>query len=124
VTSQRSERTHADTEDEDERRDWWFELDDHGVTALDAGRAVAHAYVHEDGDRVQLILWMDERLPGEIGIGLTRRVFALPPLRPHRPVAVSLPHREVEVLTELRNRLIGAVTHAAGSTCLVVGRVR
>jgi hypothetical protein len=124
VTTLRSDRPDPDREGQDERHAWWLELDDDGVTAREASRLLAHADVREDGDRVQLMFWLDDGLSGEVGIGLTRQVFALPALRPHRPVAVSVPHEEVDVLTELRKHLVGAITHVAGSTCLVVGRVR
>jgi len=124
VTTEQRDLTPSRTEVRDEHHTWWMELDGDGLTAVDSGGALAHVDVREDDDRVHLVFWLDDRLPGTVGTELTRRLFEHPALRHQRPVAASLPHRGVDVLTELRRHLAGATTHVAGATCLVVGRVR
>ena len=104
--------------------DWWLEQDDHGVTARDSHRAVAHVEVQDRGAVVGLVFWVDERLPRELRTRLTRTAFEHPALRSERPVSVAVPQRESEVLTEVRQHLANASSHVAGTTCLLEGRVR
>jgi hypothetical protein len=104
--------------------DWWLDEDAHGVTARDRSGPVARVEVAEDGAGVQLVFWADERLPRQLRADLTRLAFRHPALRTSRPVSVALPHREVDVLDEVRAHVTGARTHVAGATCLLDGRVR
>src|SRR5918995_1623691 len=98
---------------------WWLEQDDHGVTACSGRGPVAHAEVSEDGGRVQLTFWVDERLPRDLRTRLARTVFGHPALQHERPVSAALPHRETDVLVELRSHVADATTHVAGATCLL-----
>jgi hypothetical protein len=103
--------------------DWWLERDEHGVTARSGRRPVAHCEVSEDDVRVRLDFWVDERLPRELRTRLTTMAFEHPAVRHHRPVSAAIPHRETEVLLELRSHLDDASTRVAGATCLLEGRV-
>jgi hypothetical protein len=105
-------------------RHWWLERDDRGVTARSGRVPVAHVEVQVRGPRVDLLFWVDERLPRELHTRLTRSAFEHPAVRPHRPVTVALPHRETDVLLEARSHLADASTRVAGATCLLEGRVR
>lgn len=104
--------------------DWWLDEDEHGVTARREHGAVAHVEVADEGATVQLVFWLDEGLPRQLGTALARAVFERPALRPRRPVAVALPHRETDLLQEVQAHVAEARTHVAGTTCLVDGRVR
>jgi hypothetical protein len=101
-----------------------LESDDHGVTARSGRLPVAHVEVREHGPRVDLVFWVDERLPGELRTRLTRSAFEHPALRTDRAVTVALPHRETDVLLEARTHLADSSTRVAGATCLLDGRVR
>lgn len=117
--------THVPTEPADGASGWRLEEDARGVTARDRrGSPVAHVDIIEEGERVDLVFWFDERLPGPVTTGLAREAFAHPALRPHRPVAAALPQHQADALGELRAHLAGVTTHVAGTTCLVVGQVR
>jgi hypothetical protein len=112
------------TERPGEPRGWWLENDDAGVTARSQANQVAQVDVQDRGDRVDLAFWFDERVPSGMATDLAREVFQHPALQPHRPVAVALPQRHAELLGELRAHLVDSTTHVAGTTCLVVGRLR
>jgi hypothetical protein len=104
-------------------RDWWLERDEHGVTARDRSGPIAHVEVREDGDRVQLDFSTEERLPHGLHARLTSLAFEHPSLRPQRLVSAAFPVREADILIEIRSHLAGASTRAAGTTCLLDGRV-
>jgi hypothetical protein len=103
--------------------DWALERDDHGVTARIGDRPVAHVEVRDADARVRLEFWMDERLPHELRTDLTRTVFDHPALRPCRPVSVAWPHRQTDVLQEVRRHVPDARIHVAGATCLLDGHI-
>jgi hypothetical protein len=105
-------------------RTWSVERDDDGVTARDGRGSVARAEIRDDASRVDLVFWVDERLPRELRRKLARTAFEHPALRPDRPVAVALPPRETDVLREVRSHLAEQSTRVAGATVLVEGRMR
>jgi hypothetical protein len=109
--------------DRDRDWDWWLERDEHGVTACSGRGAIAHAEVREDDDRVRLDFSIDERLPHELHRSLTSMVFEHPALHPRRLVSAAFPHRETDVLLEVRSHVVAISTRVAGTTCLLDGRV-
>jgi hypothetical protein len=124
MTDEQPARTSVRTPVDAPGGQWWLEREDHGVTARSGRRPVAHVEVREVGPRVDLVFWVDERLPRELHTRLTRSAFEHPAVRPHRPVTVALPQREVDVLLEARTHVADAATRVAGATCLLEGRVR
>jgi hypothetical protein len=103
--------TAGPTAEEPRVQDWWLEQDEHGVTACNGRRPIAHVEVHEDDDRVQLYT------------RLTSMAFEHPSLGPQRWVSAAFPHRETDVLLEMRSHVAVTSTRVAGTTCLLDGRV-
>jgi hypothetical protein len=83
--------TAGPTAEEPRVQDWWLEQDEHGVTACNGRRPIAHVEVHEDDDRVRLDFSIDERLPSELYTRLTSMAFEHPSLRPQRWVSAAFP---------------------------------
>src|SRR4051812_20014628 len=106
------------------RDQWCVERDASGVTARSGRVPVAHVEVREHGPRVDLVFWVDGRLPRELHTRLTSSAFAPPAVRSHRPVTVALPPRQTDLLLEARTHVAEATTRVAGATCLLEGRVR
>ncbi|MCW2576065.1 MAG: hypothetical protein JWR66_2095 [Modestobacter sp.] len=79
--------------------------------------------MHEDDDRVRLDFSIDERLPSELYTRLTSMAFEHPSLGPQRWVSAAFPHRETDVLLEMRSHVAVTSTRVAGTTCLLDGRV-
>ena len=94
------------------------------VTAVTAAGTVGEAHVCVRDERVVVELWADEPgLPAELSEALVTQAFALPAVRPHRPVLVCVPQRDGEVLAQARRHVEDARSRAAGVTCLIEGRV-
>jgi len=115
--------TSGPTDERPRERDWWLERDEHGVTAHGPRGPMAHVEVREDGDRVRLDFSVEERLPHDLHARLTSLAFEHPSLRPQRLVSAAFPLREADILIEVRAHVAGASTRAAGTTCLLDGRV-
>jgi hypothetical protein len=85
---------------------------------------VAEAHVSEPDERVVVELWSGSPdLPPELTADLVARAFALPAIRPRRPVLVCLPRRDAALLEAAHRYVRAAWTRAAGTTCLIEGRI-
>jgi hypothetical protein len=104
----------------------WWELvtSSTGITALTTDGAVGGTHVSERGEQVVLELWTEvPDLPPELPAHLVGQTFALPVVRPLRPVLVCLPRRDGGLLEQALCHVRGARTRAAGGTCLIEGFV-
>jgi hypothetical protein len=104
----------------------WWELvaSPTGVTARTADGAAGETHVSERGEQVVLELWTDvPDLPPELPAHLVGQTFALPVVRPRRPVLVCLPRRDGGLLEQALRHVRAARTRAAGGTCLIEGFV-
>jgi hypothetical protein len=104
---------------------WWQLLsDDTSVTAVTAAGTVAEARVSEPDERVVIELWAGTGdLAPEAAAALVARAFALPAVRPRRPVLVCVPRRDVAVLAQAHRHVRDDWTRAAGATSLIEGLV-
>lgn len=93
------------------------------TVATTASGTVAGATIEDAGDRVVVAFWTSPALPHELRAQLVETTFAHPAIRGQRPVLLSIPVNDSEVLVEARHHLDGARSRVAGSTCLVEGRV-
>jgi hypothetical protein len=103
---------------------WVMRSDEHTVTAVTTTGTVAEARVSESDDRVVVELWVrDGLLPADLVAAFVGRVFGLPAVRPHRPALVCLPRRDAALLAQVQSFVRSAWTRAAGTTCLIEGRI-
>jgi hypothetical protein len=103
---------------------WVMRSDEHTVTAVTTTGTVAEARVSEPDERMVVELWVrDGMLPPDLVAAFVGRVFALPAARPQRPVLVCLPRRDAALLAQTQSYVRSAWTRAAGSTCLIEGRI-
>jgi hypothetical protein len=103
---------------------WHLLSDDTSVSAVTAGGTVAEARVSESDERVVIELWAGVGdLAPEVAVEFVARAFALPAVRPQRPVLVCVPRRDVAVLTQAHRHVRDGWTRAAGSTALIEGLV-
>lgn len=105
-------------------RPWNLRTDATSVTATTTAGTVAEAHVSERADLVVVEFWADPvDLPSTLGARLVDEAFALPAVRPDRPVLVCVSRRDGAVLEEARRHVADAHARAAGVTCLIEGRV-
>jgi hypothetical protein len=105
-------------------RHWELLVEPSGVTVVMSEAAVAEAHVREPDGEVVVEFWVDgPDLPDPLSAQLVAQTFAHPAVRAHRPILVCVPRSDGVLLHEARQRIEGAHTRAAGTTCLVEGRV-
>ena len=105
-------------------RRWELRTDDTSVTALTHAGTVAEARVSERDEQVVVEFWAEPvDLPTDLAGSLVARAFALPAVRPRRPVVVCVSQRHGTVLAHARRFVQEASVRAAGVTCLIEGRV-
>jgi hypothetical protein len=103
---------------------WELSSDDVTVTARTPAGPVAEARVSESGERVVVEFWAQPpALPRELAADLVARAFALPAVRPRRPVLLCVPRCDGELLLQARRFVQRAEVRAAGTTCLIEGIV-
>jgi hypothetical protein len=108
----------------DAGRRWVLRNDENTVTAVTTDGTVAEARVSEPDERVVVELWASPSdLPPELVTDLVARAFALPAMRPHRAVLVCVPRRDAALLEQAHQHVRAAWTRAAGTTCLIEGRI-
>jgi hypothetical protein len=96
-----------------------------GVTVTTPEGLVAEARVRDRERWVVLEFWTSSpALPLELRRQLVRHTFDHPAVRAGRRVLACTPTGDSEVLTAVRDHVVGASSHVAGSTCLVQGRLR
>ncbi|MGY1642288.1 hypothetical protein ACI782_14355 [Geodermatophilus sp. SYSU D00703] len=105
-------------------RRWELLVEPTGVTVVMSESAVAEAHVREPDGEVVVEFWVDgPDLPDPLSAQLAAQTFAHPAVRAHRRILVCVPRSDAVLLREARQRIEGARTRAAGTTCLVEGRV-
>jgi hypothetical protein len=103
---------------------WEVQTSAGGVTVTTPEGLVAEARVRDRERWVVLEFWTSSpALPLELRRQLVRHTFDHPAVRAGRQVLASTPTGDSEVLTAVRDRVGGAHSHVAGSTCLVEGTV-
>ncbi len=103
---------------------WELSSDTASVTARTPSGPVAEARVSESGERVVVEFWaVPAALPRGLATDLVVRAFALPAVRPRRPVLVCVPRCDGELLLQARQFVQRAEVRAAGATCLIEGLV-
>ncbi|MGY1692471.1 hypothetical protein [Geodermatophilus sp. SYSU D01105] len=105
-------------------RRWELLVEPTGVTVVMSAVAVAEAHVWEPDGEVVVEFWADgPDLPDPLSAQLVEQAFAHPAVRAHRPILVCAPRQDGTLVQEARRRIEGARTRAAGTTCLMEGRV-
>ena len=103
---------------------WELVSDDTSVTAVTSAGTVAEARVSESAERVVVEFWAEPTdLPPDLTGSRVAEAFALPAVRPRRPVVVCVPRRDGTVLAQARRFVQEPMVRTAGVTCLIEGRV-
>jgi hypothetical protein len=103
---------------------WELTTDSSSVTARTTAGAVAEARVSESEGRVVVEFWAQPgALPRDLSRDLVARAFALPAVRPGRPLLVCVPQCDGALLEQARRFVQRAQARAAGTTCLIEGVV-
>ncbi|MGY1591835.1 hypothetical protein ACI79D_07655 [Geodermatophilus sp. SYSU D00708] len=105
-------------------RRWELVVEPSAVTVVMSDASVAEAHVWEPDEEVVVEFWVDgPDLPDPLSTQLVEQAFAHPAVRADRPILVCAPRQDGALVHEARRRIAGARTRAAGTTCLMEGRV-
>jgi hypothetical protein len=104
-------------------RRWDVQTSARETVATSPGGTVAGATIQDRDERVVIQFWTSPALPRELRAQLVEATFAHPAIRGRRPVLLSVPVGDSEVLVGARNRLEDPCSRVAGSTCLIEGLV-